>query len=630
MKRIISLIAFSLFLLSYHLSAQSVSEVMRDKKNYIYEIGYGETEAEADKNALAQLVSRSARIVHAVSSQQEEKLTEGGDHYTDHFTETSSIVNTVYLDNIGRHVLNDENGQKRVMRFVHLSDWEKRYDYCRSAIEQYILSGQDAKADFRPDDALKFFTWAYALLQIYPKDDIVMEGITSGLPQYCYAQVKQILSDLKVKVIAVRKKGLKGRVHYPYELMLDFTWKDVPVDYLTFSYFDGVMFVDGATAKDGRSAVEMTALPERFNLVYDFLYTDLARQLDPNVYAVLSNPQFSFTVEGTSVLVETVPPGTPKKKVIDTNKPYVESAVKEKLDDYASTAVPLEQPVENPARYKKTMDAVRKSLSNGRLETVKPFFTDAAWKDFSSIVVSGHPELIRTPDLKTLQLGNMVICRGFPVRLKFPGNKSFVEDVVFRLDAESGKIASVAYALSARTTDSIMAMQWEDAARIQLLNFLEDYRTAYCLKDINYIERVFADDAYIIVGKVLKKSDLKKGPSEVELQLGKDKVLYQTKSKRQYITDLRQSFRSKEFVNVRFEECEPAKGYGSKEGIYAVQVKQHYFSDNYADEGYLTLAIDMRGEAPLVKVRVWQEKKDTAYTAETMIERTVSTGTGIY
>ena len=96
------------------------------------------------------------------------------------------------------------------------------------------------------------------------------------------------------------------------------------------------------------------------------------------------------------------------------------------------------------------------------------------------------------------------------------------------------------------------------------------------------------------------------------------------------IADLRKSFISKEFVNIRFEECNVAKGFYAKEGIYAVQVRQLYYSNNYADDGILTLAIDMRNDInPLVRVRVWQQARDVDYDAEKMIETTVSTSGGM-
>ena len=104
-----------------------------------------------------------------------------------------------------------------------------------------------------------------------------------------------------------------------------------------------------------------------------------------------------------------------------------------------------------------------------------------------------------------------------------------------------------------------------------------------------------------------------------------DKVIYTRHSKQEYVEHLTRSFRSKEFVNVRFEECDVCSGFASKKGIYTVQVRQFYASNNYSDEGILSLAIDMRADDPLVRVRVWQQERDTEYTAEKMMDRTVST-----
>ena len=169
-----------------------------------------------------------------------------------------------------------------------------------------------------------------------------------------------------------------------------------------------------------------------------------------------------------------------------------------------------------------------------------------------------------------------------------------------------------------------MAMQWEDRARILLINFLEDYRTAYCLKDINYIDKIFANDAYIVTGKILSPRPPRKG-DRADVVMDKETVVYQTKSKGEYIHSLRESFRGKEFVNIQFDECNAAKGYDGKEGMYAVQMRQHYYSNNYADQGWLTLAIDMRQEKdPLIKVRVWQQERNKDYSAETMIDKTIS------
>lgn len=630
------LILLLLFSTSF-LRAQSVAEVMRDKEQYVYEIGLGGTLEEADRNAMTALSNRSASVTHSAAYSTQDSMSAAGNSSSSQYSDNTSIISTMYLPNVGRHILSDENGKKRVMRYATISDWEHRYDVCKAKIEEYVESAMYAEEDCVVDEALRNYSWAYVLLMTYPGEPIVIDGVTGGLPQFCMSSIRRILSDIDIKVVKVNEVGSGTNQLYPYSLDLDLMYRGEPVEYLTFSYFDGAEYVDGATAKDGRTMVEMRRLPKNFTVDIECVHKDLALNLEPNIYTVLQTPGVNVKFEGEMIDVaidynpEAVTEAVAANSAgIAVTAEAIRSAVDNKLKMAAATHIAVASDIKDYSQYEKVMADVTNGIKTLNMQPLRELFTDEGWEDFSMIVASGNPVVIREPDFRFLQLDTLLLCRSIPVKLKFSGNRSFVEDVTFRFNLNTNKIQSVAYALSSSAETRIMAMDWEDKGRLTLINFLEDYRTAYCLKDINYIEKVFADDAYIIVGKLLKISE-KKSSDAISLNLPQETVQYQTKTKREYITDLRQSFRSKEFVNIRFDECEPAKGYGPKEGIYAVQVKQHYFSNNYADDGYLTLAIDMRdGNSPLVKVRVWQKYRNEEYTAETMIDRTVSTGGGIY
>lgn len=137
-----------------------------------------------------------------------------------------------------------------------------------------------------------------------------------------------------------------------------------------------------------------------------------------------------------------------------------------------------------------------------------------------------------------------------------------------------------------------------------LINFLEHFKTAYALKRIEYIESIFADDALIITGHVVK---VKKGIENRYLNNGI--VRYNRQTKQQYIRNLKYSFNSKEYVNIQFEECEVQKG-GTGGNIYGVKIKQNYHSSNYGDTGYLFLIVDLEDSLqPVIHVRTWQPGK---------------------
>jgi hypothetical protein len=41
---------------------------------------------------------------------------------------------------------------------------------------------------------------------------------------------------------------------------------------------------------------------------------------------------------------------------------------------------------------------------------------------------------------------------------------------------------------------------WSEYSRVTIINFIENYKTAYALKRLDYIESIFSDNALIIVG----------------------------------------------------------------------------------------------------------------------------------
>jgi hypothetical protein len=370
-------------------------------------------------------------------------------------------------------------------------------------------------------------------------------------------------------------------------------------------------------------------LEPTINLELDCLSADLARQLEPTVGRLIEAKGLSqsYIPEGLKSVKTKTEEVKPQKK-LDTSTSGVKSEVAVKLEEVKNTHIEVKDKVDRARPFVKILDEIASAISNLSTKNIRQHFTDEAWNQYELIVANGKPIIARTPEYQFIAHDSLTICHSLPLKLTFSGNRSFVEDVIFRINNNTLKVESVAYKLSAKTEQAIMAMAWDDKARLTLISFLEDYRSAYCLRDINYIEKVFAEDAYIVVGRVWKPSD-KKFSDKVSA-LGGTLTEYTAKTKKQYVADLLKSFKSKEFINLRFEECNVAKGYYAKEGIYAVQVKQLYYSNNYADNGILTLAIDMRKEAnPLVRVRIWQEARDVTYNAEQMIERTVSVEGGL-
>ena len=591
------------------------TEIRKDimMNDYVWAVGTGITKEEADASALNFLNQLGMQQTTLIETNIKNENS-GSNVSSGISTKAQSVgISTLALDKTRVIFLDPQDGMEVALRFMTRADWEKRDEDRKQKIMNYLDSAEFAMS---VEDQLRFYSWANILLTGYSKQDITYEGTNASIT--LGSKIRQMLNDIQISVIGIEED--KQNKNYPYKVMLDFMYQNKPISSLTFGFFDGTGTVKDEMVKDGRAMIQMKKLSEPFKITIDYILEDLARQSEPAV-VILSQYTPIFKEATKDVYTKLKP-----KKEVDTNSSKVASAVNAELrNQQADYGKVTEVETDAQAPYRKILSDIIASFSATSSVDIRNHFSDSAWEEYNKIVAEGNPTLARTPTWSFSELDSLVLCREMPIKLHFKGNKKFVEDVVFRINKNTLKIESLAYSLANSTESQIMAKEWPERHRLTLITFLEDYRTAYCLRDIKYINKVFSSDAYIIVGKVLKSSTKKF--NDVQDLFDEDgQVVYTQLSKDEYIKNLSKSFLSKEFVNVRFEECNVSKGYNAKEGIYAVQVRQLYYSNNYSDVGYLTLAIDMRNrQNPLVRVRVWQEKKVANYTSEQMIEQTVST-----
>jgi hypothetical protein len=181
------------------------------------------------------------------------------------------------------------------------------------------------------------------------------------------------------------------------------------------------------------------------------------------------------------------------------------------------------------------------------------------------------------------------------------------QEGVFTLDKE-GMITDFHLALDADLYIKVMsgAAAVEDYMQRQLiLEYVERFRNAYNMKDLNFLEQIFSEDALIITGKVVTtvQSDINRNSSNNK------KVEYSKQTKRQYLTKLEKIFKANKHINVLFDDIKVVR-HPARAEFYGVTLKQGYSSDRYSDEGYLFLLWDFTNpDAPQIHVRTWQPDK---------------------
>ncbi len=140
--------------------------------------------------------------------------------------------------------------------------------------------------------------------------------------------------------------------------------------------------------------------------------------------------------------------------------------------------------------------------------------------------------------------------------------------------------------------------------RQKIIEFVENFRTAYNIKDAEFIESVFSDQALIITGKVVKR--LKDRDMSINKLLGDNQIVYTVLDKPEYIKNLKTTFSKNRYIDVKFEDIDVIR-HPKHEKIYGVTLKQVWGSSSYNDIGYLFLMIDFVDEnRPMIYVRSWQ------------------------
>jgi hypothetical protein len=185
-----------------------------------------------------------------------------------------------------------------------------------------------------------------------------------------------------------------------------------------------------------------------------------------------------------------------------------------------------------------------------------------------------------------------------------PNNK--YQELVLNFD-RSGNLRSVTFALESSWYKSLMDGDGKEVTdlreRTMVVEFVEQFRTAYNRKDLSFLQDIYSDDALIITGKV------ERGGPGLEAK-DNSMITYISQTKKEYLKRLEKVFQNNDRINVVFEDVRINKHRSKK--YYGVKLVQYWNSGSYSDTGYLFLLWDFTNEGePKVLVRTWQPYKET-------------------
>lgn len=576
-------------------------EAIKGSNAYLWGEGWGNTVAEADKQALNDLISKISMHVSATVSHNEiERATDAGVESNSTFSSVVNTYSSATLTNTEKVIIENEP-DAHVGRWIKRSDIVKIFEGRKLKISDYISSALKAESQGKIDVALKDLYWALALTRTlqdpneykYADEDGASFLAITWIPHH----LNEIFDNLEIDVLKRTGDDLELRI----------TYRGKPVSSIDYTYFDGRDWSNIYSAKDGSGVLELAPGSQNsyHQLKFEYEYRGEAH-IDREMESVLNS-------------ISGIPMRNAYKTIRTDAAGRVERLRKEEpaaSTSFASVSPEIfEMPVtlSDDAEYQKVLDKLASAIVNKRYEEADGMFTADAKDIYDRLIKYGRAQIVGTPTYSFYRYGDNVIARGLQMSFSFKSGmrKSFVEEVVFSFDRD-GKINNISFGLGKTAEADILGKGvWSENARFAIMSFLENYQTAYALKRIDYISSVFDDDAVIITGTVTHVPSRKVGTGDMHgMVFGHDIIKYNRHTKDTYLRKLRDSFASKEYINLRFASNDVRKlGKGGE--LYAIQISQEYYSSNYGDKGYLFLMVDINDpEKPIIKVRTWQPEKD--------------------
>ncbi len=630
MKRITS-VFLCLFSLSSVVCAQSVEDI-KASDEYLTGEGWGESLKAADNAALQALISKISVSVESQFENIEEEITDQVS--VDSRSACRSVVNTysqATLQNTQRIVIENEP-DAHVFRYVKRSEVDKIFASRRLKVLDMVASAARAVEKGKVDDALRNYYWAYCLLQSIPNANGVVDNAGHVLTHWIPEQMNDIFGEVKVQTVSEQDGMAEVRVLY----------KEQPVTSMDYTYFDGMDWSNIYSAKDGRGFIELRPgmTTENMKIKCEYEYSGEAH-IDKEISTVV-NVMKGKVFRDAYVMVTGETPskdsqarllGADKPAVVATDAPLASAPSMGRTQTSRNQLVQQTPPLSiegvaqsdggipsqsitmlaepESAPYRASIEKVIAAIKSGNYATAEECFTEDGKEMYRRLISYGNARVMGEPAYSFYTMGESeVTCRSVPMSFSFRNNgRKFVEDVTFTFNKE-GKIDYLAFALDEKsTTDILQHAMWSEYARKILAEFLENYKTAYALKRLDYIRSIFDDNAVIITGKVLTRQTAAYGEAGGEY-LDNKYVQYTRQNKEQYMCNLERCFASNEYINIRFANNDIVKaGVGGE--VYGIQIKQDYYSTNYGDTGYLFLMVDLNDpKQPVIKVRSWQPERD--------------------
>lgn len=484
------------------------------------------------------------------------------------------------IDNTGKQYRKQRNNnrEKKLQSLLETADKAEYYDRKMGSALQYYYAALAYMATLDNTEHLKF------------KSDFDHQP-AHDISTWLEGHIRDILRNVYVEAILNPQNRTEADIYFYW----DATNKEPAID-ISYRYNFGFGMGEYTRITDHVGYAELPAgrSLEKIDVQLDYRFD--GEWGDPEIARYAEQCEKKFDKEAT----HTVALKRPEKPVEKPKDAMAETV----LSKHSSRT--MENADIKPINLDKIIGEVCQAIEVNNTESVKKYFTSNGQQVFDALMRTGKVHVHNATNYRLVSFCNETYVRSIPMTITYRQGKCIQENVVLVFNADM-KIDGIQFALDQTTAKDILGRPavgldgsiWSDTIKCSIVNFLENYRTAYTLKRLDYIQSLFADNAIIIVGRVLKQQKQMEDGIGVAVT---PEVKYDNIKKEEYINRLANTFRSNEWINVRFANADVSTG----RGMHGIQLKQSYASTHYGDEGYLFLIVDFsKQDTPVIHLRAW-------------------------
>ena len=525
----------------------------------------------------------------------------------------NSILNTYSLATITNYekIVTSSGGKISVFVYLDKSEVVKLFEVRKKLVYDIYEKALQYEAGNNLGYALKSYYFAIVLMNSIPSNAIIYEGknLITEIP----FKINEILNKTKFVLKSDRKTADNER-----ELIFKMSFLDKPVQLLEFTFWDGTNQVQ-VRGIDGECVVRLFGSSisfDKINIDIKYSYYESRDEIKEvgELWNLVEKPAFNFTKQ--IALGKTVPQKDELKENAEKQIVKNESANKKDLCiDKGSFKLDMSY-VDSCKIVDKISEETLKFLEILKEDSVPQIEKYYSYDNFLknkiiNLVKYNCPSIVGNSinaDINKTLMGWEL--RKIRVLNRYKSIKrQSTEYIILDFD-EDGNLYDVTYGVLESFYDKVQEQSkygkdWMN--RQTIMKFVEKYRTSFLCRDISTIDSLFADEAVIIVGRILKKTSIKDGYKYLKISNEQPEASYIQYTKEQYLKNLAKLFKSTEDIFIGYSSMNIIRK--NVEKVYGISMRQDYNSTKYSDEGYLFLLVDFEAKNPQIYVRTWQPKE---------------------